>query len=115
MKRLFHSFKFAFHGFWLACKEQPNLRIHLFVSALVVGLAFYFRVSKLDWCILLLCIGLVISLELLNSSIEGIVDLVSPERQVKAGKIKDIAAAAVLVAAAVSVLIGLLIFSTYFF
>jgi undecaprenol kinase/diacylglycerol kinase (ATP) len=51
----------------------------------------------------------------MNSSIEGIVDLVSPEWQVKAGRIKDIAAAAVLVAAAVSVLIGLLIFSTYFF
>jgi diacylglycerol kinase len=115
MKRLFHSFKFAFHGFWLACKEQPNLRIHLFVSALVVGLAFYFGVSKLEWCVLLTCIGLVISLELMNSSIEGIVDLVSPEWQVKAGRIKDIAAAAVLVAAAVSVLIGLLIFSTYFF
>ena len=115
MKRLFHSFKFAFHGFWLACKEQPNLRIHLFVSALVVGLAFYLRVSKLDWCILLLCIGLVISLELLNSAIEGFVNLVSPERQPKAGNIKDISAAAVLVAAIISSIVGLLIFSSYLF
>jgi diacylglycerol kinase len=115
MKRLFHSFKFAFHGFWLACKEQPNLRIHLFVSALVVGLAFYFGVSKLEWCVLLTCIGLVISLELLNSAIEGFVNLVSPERQPKAGNIKDMAAAAVLVAAIISSIVGLLIFSSYLF
>ncbi|MCA6367147.1 MAG: diacylglycerol kinase family protein [Cytophagales bacterium] len=115
MKKLFNSFKFAFQGLWLAGKEQPNLRIHLFVSFLVVSLAFYFDVTKVEWCVLLLCIGLVISLELLNSAIEGIVDLVSPEWQVKAGKIKDIAAAAVLVSVAVSVFVGLLIFSKYFF
>ena len=115
MKKLFNSFKFAFQGFWLACKEQPNLRIHLFVSFLVVSLAFYFDVTKVEWCILLLCIGLVISLELLNSAIEGFVNLVSPERQTKAGNIKDIAAAAVLVAAIISSIVGLLIFSSYLF
>jgi diacylglycerol kinase len=115
MKKLFNSFKFAFQGFWLACKEQPNLRIHLFVSFLVVSLAFYFDVTKVEWCILLLCIGLVISLELLNSAIEGFVNLVSPERQPKAGNIKDISAAAVLVAAIISSIVGLLIFSSYLF
>lgn len=115
MKKLFNSFKFAFQGLWLAGKEQPNLRIHLFVSFLVVSLAFYFDVTKVEWCVILLCIGLVISLELLNSAIEGFVNLVSPERQPKAGNIKDIAAAAVLVAAIISSIVGLLIFSSYLF
>jgi len=113
MTRLLNSFKFAFRGFWVAVKEQSNLRIHLVVSLFVVLVAYLLRVQTIEWLILLICIALVISLELVNSAIEGLVDLVSAERLPLAGKIKDMAAAAVLVAAVIASWVGVVIFGPY--
>lgn len=80
------------------------------MTFLVVIAAFYFQLSAVEWCIILFCIGSVISAELLNTSLEVTVDIASPKIQEKAGLAKDIAAAAVLLAALFSAIIGLIIF-----
>ncbi len=87
----------------------------IFISAILTVLAALFlKVNSNDWCILLICIGLVMALEMMNSAIEGIVDLVSPQQNEKAGQIKDMAAGAVLIASIVSFIIGILILGKYF-
>ncbi len=113
MKRFINSFRFAAIGFRSALSGQVNLQIHLCVTLAVIIAGISFRVSALEWCILLLCIGLVISLELINTAIEKLVDMVSPEWKEQAGQIKDIAASAVLWSSIISALIGLIIFGTH--
>ncbi|MBS2212566.1 diacylglycerol kinase family protein [Carboxylicivirga mesophila] len=76
----------------------------------VVLLGFYFSLSSLEWVAVLLCIGFVFAMELLNSAIEALADFVSVEHQALIKKAKDMAAAAVLVAALVAFVVGLLIF-----
>ena len=74
---------------------------------------FYLSIAAIEWCILLLCIALVIGLELVNTALENLVDLVTRERNPLAGKVKDIAAGAVLVVSIITVIIGLIIFRKY--
>ncbi|WP_088011015.1 diacylglycerol kinase family protein [Gottfriedia acidiceleris] len=111
---LFKSFGFAFSGIFQVIKEERNIKIHLFAALITIGLAFYLHISRIDWLILLLIITIVISLELVNSSIEAVVDLASPSKHPLAKKAKDVAAGAVLVAAIVSIIIGALLFFPYF-
>lgn len=115
MRKFLHSFRYAFHGIRAALADQQNLRVLVFIAALVIALGFYFDVDRFEWCILLLCIGLVIGLEMINSSIENLVDLVTLEKKPLAGKIKDIAAGAVLLVSILSTIIGIIIFSKYVF
>ena len=113
--RLLRSFRYAWNGLTAAIRTQPNLRIHLGIITLVVFLGFYFSISTVEWCIILLSMGMVLGTELLNSAIEEWVNHISPERNEKAGRIKDIAAAAVLCVSLIAGIIGLLIFGKYFF
>src|SRR5262245_25495522 len=98
MKNLFLSFQYAWRGLRFAYAKEQNFRIHFGASIIVIALGFYYKVSVVDWCVMSLAMGTVISAELINTSVEGLVDLVSPDRNPAAGRIKDIAAAAVLVA-----------------
>ena len=107
------TFVNAFKGIATAVKNERNLRLHLIAAVLVVVVGLYFSITTTEWIIVLLLIALVISLELINTAIEYLVDLVSPQYHEKAGKIKDIAAGAVLVVAIVSVVIAVLIFWKY--
>lgn len=111
---LFKSFGFAFSGIFKVIKEERNIKIHLFAALISIGLAFYLHISRIDWLILLLIITMIISLELVNSSIEAVVDLASPNKHPLAKKAKDVAAGAVLVAAIASIIIGALLFFPYF-
>lgn len=110
MNRFIKSFQYAWQGLKLAIAEQQNLRIHLVIGLLVIVLSFVLQISFTEWCIIIVCIGMVISAELFNSAIEKWVDLVSPERNKKAGDIKDISAAAVLILAIMAAIIGCIIF-----
>ena len=110
MKKRIRSFGYAGSGIWSVIKSEMNMRIHLVVLALVIFSGFYFNIDIVEWMLCLLCFGLVIGMEMLNTSIECIVDLVSPNHHPLAGKAKDIAAGAVLICAIISVVIGLLIF-----
>ena len=87
-----------------------NFQIHLFATILVGIAGWYFQLSGNEWLWIVLAIGLVLVAELLNTAIELLVDLVSPEFNVKAGKVKDVAAGAVIVAALISVIIAAIIF-----
>ena len=113
MTKFFKGFRYAFAGIAHAIKGQLNIKIHLLVAALVTALGFYFRVTSTEWCVLILTITLVLSLELVNTAIENLVDLVSPNQHSLAGKIKDIAAGAVLIAAMSAAIIGIIIFYKY--
>ncbi len=110
MKARLRSFGYAMNGIRLVFGKEPNMNIHLVFVVLVVVCGFIFHISITEWIVCALCFGLVISLEMVNSAIERLVNMVSPERQPQAGAIKDIAAGAVLVAAICAAIVGLVIF-----
>ncbi len=86
----------------------------LLVCALLTVLAgWFFQITTQEWCIILMCIGAVLSLETINTAIEGLVDLVQPTQHPVAGKVKDLAAGAVLLASVISFICGALVFWKY--
>ncbi len=113
MSAFLKSFSYALKGISSALKQR-NMKIILVCAILTVLAALLLKVNSNHWCILLICIGLVIALEMMNSAIEGIVDLIHPQHGEKAGRIKDIAAGAVLVISIISLLVGVLILGKYF-
>lgn len=90
--------------------EQRNVRIQIAAAAVVNLLAAWLKVSATEWLVLWLCIALVLTAELLNTAIETVVDLASPEQHELARKSKDIAAGAVLLVSMISAGIGLTVF-----
>lgn len=108
-RKFIRSFRYALQGIVTATKEQ-NLRFHLFSTIIVTIAGIVTGLSVTEWLILTLIMALVIGVELVNTAIERVVDLASPEIHPLAKEAKDIAAGAVLVFAVASVIIGLLIF-----
>ena len=106
----FRSFGHAFEGFIYLFKEEPNARIHLLASVIVIFLGFYFEVSNYEWIIFILCISLVFSFEIINTSIENLSDEVTLEKRPLIKKVKDLAAAAVLMVSMSSAVIAIIIF-----
>lgn len=113
MRSFLKSFSYALKGIASALKQR-NMKIILVCAILTVLAGILFKVNSNHWCILLICIGLVTSLEMMNSAIEGIVDIIHPQHGEKAGRIKDLAAGAVLVVSIISLIIGVLILGKYF-
>lgn len=113
MSSFLKSFSYAFKGITSALKQR-NMKIIFTCAILTIIAAAFFNITSADWCILLICIGAVISLEMINSAIEGIVDLVHPQHGEKAGQIKDIAAGAVLIFSIISFIIGVIVLGKYF-
>lgn len=108
---MLESFYHAFHGMFVALKEQRNLRIHLGIAAVVVAAGIYLRVDLYCWFALAFAIGMVLTAELVNTSIEHAVDLSAEGEFHPAARLaKDTAAAAVLIASLTAVAIGLLVF-----
>jgi diacylglycerol kinase len=112
MKTFIQSVRYALQGIAFAL-EGRNFRIQLFMAVAALAAGFYFSITRLEWCVVLICMILVLALEIINSSIEGLVDLVTRERNPLAGKVKDLAAGAVLVTACIAAVIGVLIFWPY--
>ena len=109
IKSRLRSFVFAGSGIAQTIKTQPNARIHTIATVAVVILGFSLHVSFLEWCLLLLAIGAVWTAELMNTALEYVVDLTSPEYHLLAKKAKDCAAGAVLVASLIALLIGVFV------
>jgi|TARA_R110000737_G_scaffold353499_1_gene406228 undecaprenol kinase len=107
------SFRNAFRGLFSIVKDERNLKIHLITFFVVVCFGFYFSITRFEWICILIVSGLVISLEIINSSLEKLCDFVEPNTNEKIKIIKDTAAAAVLVAAAFALIIGTYIFLPY--
>jgi undecaprenol kinase len=114
IKKTIKSFGFALEGILYTIKTQSNFRFHLVATVVVVFCGFYFEIKTIEWLFLLLCIGLVLFAELLNTAIESAIDLCSPETHPLAKIAKDTAAASVLVLAIMAVFVGLIIFIPYF-
>jgi diacylglycerol kinase len=112
--KFIRSFGYAINGILIAVKEQLNLKIHLLALLCVTVTGFFFQLNITEWAIILLTFGLVLVAEIFNSAIEYLVDFVSPEHHEKAGKVKDVAAGAVLISAIIAVIVGLLIFGNKF-
>lgn len=110
LRRRVDSFRYAFQGLADLIRNQPNTRIHFGIAILVVGAGFYFGISRLEWVAVVLCITIVIALEALNTALEYLTDLVSPGYHPLAGKAKDAAAAAVVLAAVGAAVVGAVIF-----
>ncbi|WP_029275753.1 diacylglycerol kinase family protein [Pedobacter borealis] len=104
------SFKYAFNGLKLFFVNDHNGRVHLFAAIIAIGLSFYLKISNLEWIAILSVISAVFVAEILNSALEKLADVVSPDYHPKIKVIKDLAAAAVLVAAFLSVVVGAIIF-----
>ncbi len=106
----FRSFKPAIEGWWFVLRSQQNTWVHTVISILAIGLSFWLKISTIEWAIILLTMAVVWLTEFLNTAIEVVVNMVSPEPHPLAKAAKDISAAAVLIAALAALAIGLLIF-----
>ncbi len=104
-----HAFGHAFRGWWYVIRTQRNAWIHALVTTLVILLALWLRLPARDWAVLFVTIALVWTSEFLNSALEAVVDLASPQHHPLAKVGKDVGAAAVLIAALTSIFVGLLI------
>jgi len=104
------SFGYAINGIKYTLLTQHNFFIHITLTAIAIILGFLLDISKNEWVAIIIVIGLVLSAEVLNTAIEEIVNLISPQKNKKAGIIKDLAAGAVLLLAIASLLTGLIIF-----
>lgn len=109
-KSLINSFKYACMGIKSAIKSERNMKIHVLATLIVTALGFILGLDPLEWVACIFSIVIVISSEMLNTAIETIVDLVSPNINPLAKKAKDIAAGSVLVMAIGAFLVGLIIF-----
>jgi len=106
---LWLSFRFAFAGIWHTLHSQRNAKIHTAITIAVLLLGGWLRLPARDWAILVLTIGVVFAAEIMNTAIEALVDLVSPEFHPLAKVAKDAAAGAVLALAVAAVFVGLLL------
>lgn len=103
------SFQHAFSGLWYMLRTQRNSWIHSTATICVIALGLWLGLSFVQWAILVLTMGLVWMAEFVNTALEAVVDLASPDIHPLARVGKDVGAAAVLVAAITSVVVGLLI------
>ena len=107
-----HSFHNAFNGIWYVIRTQRNAWIHSLATLLVVLFAIWLNLAARDWAVLVLALGLVWTAEAINTSLEAIVDLASPHKHPLAKIGKDVGAAAVVIAAFSSAIVGFLILGT---
>jgi diacylglycerol kinase len=106
---LWRSFAHAFQGLWFVIRTQRNMRVHLAAAAAVVAVGLWLGLDRLRWSILAVTIGGVLVGELLNTAVEALVDLLSPQFHERARVAKDVSAGAVLLLGLTAMVVGLLI------
>lgn len=104
------SFAYAFAGIRTLLRDEHNSRIHVFAMVCVVIAGFLLDISAMEWCVVALCCGGVLMAEALNSAVEALADLVSPEFHPLVKKAKDVGAAGVLMMAIAAATAGLIIY-----
>lgn len=107
------GFAAAFKGVKALIFEEDHAKIHLLATIAVIGAGWYFQIRSWEWVAVTLAMGLVWAMEAMNSAVERLTDLVSPDYHPLAGKAKDLAAGAVLFAAMAAAAVGVLIFWSY--
>lgn len=104
------SFADALNGITYAIRSEKHMKFHLLATIIVVVAGWFFKISFMEWCLVTLSIGGVITAEIFNTAIEQLVNLVSPQHHVIAGRVKDLAAGAVLVFSISALVVGLIVF-----
>jgi len=112
-RRLFKSFQYALKGLIKTYKEEQNLKVQTFIGIVVLITAWSYRISHFEWCLLILAISLVLIMELVNSAVERVTDVLKPRINTYVKEIKDIMAAAVMLSSFTAIIIGLIIFIPY--
>ena len=108
--RFFQSVSNALNGIHNFCLREKNGQLQIIIAVIAVGFGFVLHISAMEWVVIILCIATVLSLEMINSSLEKLSDLVQPHYDPQIKIIKDVAAGAVLITAVASLIIGLIIF-----
>ncbi len=111
--RFLKSFKYSIDGLVYAYKYEQSMMIHVFVTVCVIAANIIFKVSGFHWLISLLCIGLVLAAELVNTAVEAVVDMITLEEHPLAKIAKDCTSAATFVLAMMALIIGLVIYIPY--
>ena len=111
--KMIRSFRPALLGLKSAFVSENNIRFHLLAVILVVAAGVYFHLPSGAWLWIVAAIGTVLTVEYMNTAIEKLTDMVAPEFDERAGNVKDIAAAAVLIATLMAIVIGVIIFLPY--
>lgn len=107
----YKSLRHAIEGLLYSLETQRNMRIHFIAGLAVIGLGVFFRLNPLELALLILAVSFVILAEMINTAIENVVDITTRRRIHPLAKVsKDLAAAAVLVAALCAVAVGLILF-----
>jgi len=114
MKNFLMGFAYAFAGLKAGWNGQRNIKVMVFLALVAAALGFWFGISRVQWAVVALACAVVLSLELMNTAGEKLVDILSPEVDPRYGQIKDILAGAVLVAAFFAAVAGALIFLPFF-
>lgn len=109
MKKFFKGFRYAFEGL-AAAKSERNMKFHLCATVGVTAAGFLFGISATEWMAVLLCCGMVVGAEMLNTAIEKLADMVEPAQNKQIKFVKDVAAGAVLACAIAAACVGLLVF-----
>lgn len=109
-KKEINSFRVAFRGLAILYRSEAHARFHFWATVAAVAAGFFFEISKTEWLAVLGCVALVNSLEAMNTAVEYLTNLVSPDFHPLAGKVKDVAAGAVLIAAIFSLVVGAVVF-----
>jgi diacylglycerol kinase len=110
IRKALHSFRYAGSGVFRLFRYENNARIHLLACILVIIAGFWFEISTTEWCLIVISIGLVWSSEAINTAIEKLADVVSPDYHPAIKDVKDLAAAGVLVLAISAAIVGGVIF-----
>ncbi len=114
IKNRFKSFGHALNGIFILMKDEPNTKIHILAAIVVVIFGIFFNINTYEWCLLIICIIVVLGMELINTSIENLSDVTTNKIHPYIKKAKDTAAGAVLVVALGAAIIGTMIFYPYF-
>lgn len=109
LKKYIRKFYYAFAGLFHGLCHDTSIQLQCFIGVLVIGIGFFFHLRVWEWSIIILVVAAVIALEYVNSAIETIVDKICPQYDIDAKKIKDYAAAAVLVMSIAAAVIGVMI------
>ncbi len=109
-KPLIRTLSYGFNGIFYTLKHERNMVIHFLVMILVIIAGIFYNITFIEWCICIILFAIVLSLELVNTALENVVDLVTEEKKSKAKIAKDAAAGAVLIAVLFSIIIGIAIF-----
>jgi len=110
MIKFYNSLRYALAGISAGLKGQRNIKIQLSIALLAIVAGIWLKVTRLEWALIFICIGLVLALELMNTAIEKLADKLHPGEDSEIGKVKDIAAGAVLVISICAALAGFAIF-----